>query len=93
MTVEIITPETKLFEGEVKAIQLPGKDGLFQILDQHAPIIATLGEGVIKIDLAKAFERKENTPAQLRSEGSVLKLDIQRGVVEVSGNKAIVLVN
>lgn len=93
MTVEIITPETKLFEGEVKAIQLPGKDGLFQILDQHAPIIATLGEGVIKIDLAKAFERRENTPAQLHSEGSVLKLDIQRGVVEVSGNKAIVLVN
>ena len=93
MTVEIITPENKLFEGEVKAIQLPGKDGLFQILDQHAPIIATLGEGVIKIDLVKAFERKENTPAQLRSEGSVLKLDIQRGMVEVSGNKAIVLVN
>jgi F-type H+-transporting ATPase subunit epsilon len=93
MIVEIITPEHKLFEGEATAIQLPGKDGLFQILDNHAPIIATLADGTVKIDLPKSFERAEDTPAQLKSEGSTLKLQIVSGVIEVSGNKAIVLVN
>lgn len=93
MNVEIITPEEQLFAGEAEAIQLPGKDGLFQILDNHAPIIATLSAGTVKIDLTKAFQREDSTPEQLRSNGTVLQLDIQRGVIEMSGNKAIVLVN
>lgn len=93
MELEIITPERKIFEGKAHAIQLPGKDGLFQMLDHHAPIIAALDEGRIKIDLEKAFVREENTPAQLISEGKVLYLDIRGGVVEMNANKAIVLVN
>jgi F-type H+-transporting ATPase subunit epsilon len=93
MTVEIITPERLLFVGEVKAIQLPGKDGLFQLLDNHAPLIASLGKGSIKMDLVKAFERTDSSSNKLISEGQSLKVDISGGVVEVSGNKAIVLVS
>jgi F-type H+-transporting ATPase subunit epsilon len=93
MTVEIITPERLLFVGEVKAIQLPGKDGLFQLLDNHAPLIASLGKGSIKMDLVKAFERTDSSSNKLISEGQSLKVDISGGVVEVSANKAIVLVS
>ncbi len=93
MTVEIITPERLLFVGEVKAIQLPGKDGLFQLLDNHAPLIASLGKGSIKMDLAKAYERTDSSSNKLISEGQSLKVDISGGVVEVSANKAIVLVS
>ena len=42
MLLEIITPETKVYEGEVKSILLPGTNGKFEILNNHAPIISTL---------------------------------------------------
>ena len=49
MLVEIITPDAKLFEGEVNSIKLPGTNGGFEILNNHAPIISTLTAGKISI--------------------------------------------
>ncbi|MBW6491296.1 MAG: ATP synthase F1 subunit epsilon [Lentimicrobium sp.] len=49
MILEIITPETTLFKGEVSLVQLPGKSGSFEILHNHAPMIALLKKGKIKI--------------------------------------------
>ena len=49
MHLEIITPEKKLFTGEVKLVQVPGSSGSFEILNNHAPIISSLDEGKIKI--------------------------------------------
>jgi F-type H+-transporting ATPase subunit epsilon len=92
MTVEIITPEQKLYQGEAEAVQLPGKDGLFQILDKHAPLIATLAEGTVKLDVSKALTADE-LPDRLRVEGSSIYVDIKGGVIEVNANKAIVLVS
>ena len=92
MTVEIITPEQKLYQGEAEAVQLPGKDGLFQILDKHAPLIATLAEGTVKLDVSKALTADE-LPDRPRVEGSPIYVDIQGGVIEVNANKAIVLVS
>ena len=51
MVVEIITPDAKLFEGEVKSIKLPGANGGFEILNNHAPIISTLTAGSCIISL------------------------------------------
>ena len=45
MLVEIITPDAKLFEGEVNSIKLPGTNGGFEILNNHAPITSTLTAG------------------------------------------------
>ena len=92
MTVEIITPEQKLYQGEAVAVQLPGKDGLFQILDNHAPLIATLAEGTVKLDVSRALAADE-LPDRLRVEGSSIYVNIQGGVIEVNANKAIVLVS
>src|SRR5690554_8172043 len=52
MKLEIITPEKKMFEGEVDAVRFPGIDGSFQVLRGHAPIISALSEGKIKVDLS-----------------------------------------
>ena len=52
MWLEVITPEKKMFEGEVGADRFPGIDGSFQVLRGHAPIISSLTEGKIKVDLA-----------------------------------------
>ena len=76
MVVEIITPDTKLFEGEVNSIKLPGKNGGFEILNNHAPIISTLTAG--KISIASDNGQKES-------------FDIQGGVIEMQNNKIIVL--
>ena len=76
MFLEIVTPEEKLFAGEVKLVQLPGSKGSFEMLRNHAPIISTLESGVIKI---VTLEGKEQT------------FDVKGGVVEGSNNKIIVL--
>jgi len=77
MYLEIITPDKKVFEGEVKLIQLPGSKGAFEILKNHAPIISTLEKGVIKI-------KDKNNEEQL--------FEVDGGVIENKANKIIVLV-
>ena len=76
MLLEIITPETKVFEGEVKSVLLPGTNGKFEILNNHAPIISTLTEGEVRII-------KKNDQKEL--------FDINGGVIEIQNNKIIVL--
>ncbi|MCF8460237.1 MAG: ATP synthase F1 subunit epsilon [Flavobacteriales bacterium] len=76
MNLEIVTPDEKIFEGEAKHVQLPGKDGLFGILNNHAPIVATLVKGKVKIEAA---------------DGDVQYFEIGGGVVEMNNNKVIVL--
>ena len=77
MHLEIITPDKKLFEGEVNLVQLPGSKGSFTILNNHAPIISTLEAGTIKIQDASGKERL---------------FKINGGVVEQLANKLVVLV-
>ncbi|MEO6884394.1 MAG: ATP synthase F1 subunit epsilon [Bacteroidia bacterium] len=76
MFLEIITPDKKLYSGEVKSVQVPGADGSFGVLDAHAPVIATLQEGKIKITDDKH---------------GVQLIEIKGGVVEVLRNKVTVL--
>ena len=76
MRVEIVTPDQKIFEGEAKHVQLPGKSGLFGILDNHAPIISSLVKGNVKVD---------------GLDGQIHSFEINGGVVEVKSNKVIVL--
>ncbi|HRD56488.1 MAG TPA: ATP synthase F1 subunit epsilon [Ferruginibacter sp.] len=77
MTLEILTPERKIFSGEVLGVQLPGISGLFEVLDKHAPLVSALKGGKMKI-----LKDKNNSSA----------FTIQSGFVEVLNNKATVLV-
>ena len=77
MTLEILTPERKIYSGEVYGVQLPGISGLFEVLDKHAAMVSALGKGNLKILLDKS--RSENYA-------------IQGGFVEVLNNKVTVLV-
>ena len=49
MTLEILTPDKKIFSGEVYGVQLPGISGLFEVLDKHAPLVSALKAGNLKI--------------------------------------------
>jgi len=76
MKIEIITPDRKVFEGDVKSVRVPGKKGSFQVLKDHAPIISTRENGpVIMVDQAD----KE------------ILFEIDGGVIEVKANKIILL--
>jgi len=75
MHLEIITPDRKVFEGEVTAAQFPGADGSFEVLNNHAPLIAALVAGEVNLTGANGREA-------IRIEG---------GVVEVLRNNVIVL--
>ena len=49
MLLEVVSPEATLFSGEVNSVAVPGTNGAFQMLDNHAPIVSLLGPGKVKI--------------------------------------------
>ncbi|NNV56787.1 ATP synthase F1 subunit epsilon [Limnovirga soli] len=77
MTLEILTPEKKVYSGNVYGVQLPGITGLFEVLDKHAPMVTALTKGNLKILVDKS---------------TVENYTIQAGFVEILNNKATVLV-
>jgi F-type H+-transporting ATPase subunit epsilon len=76
MKIEIITPDKKIFEGEIKSVRVPGKKGSFQVLKDHAPIISTLETGLVRM-----VDQGNNE----------LVYEIGGGVIEVKANKIILL--
>jgi F-type H+-transporting ATPase subunit epsilon len=77
MTLEILTPESKIFSGDVYGVQLPGISGLFELLDKHAPMVSALKDGKLKI---------------LKDKNASASYKIKSGFVEVLNNKVTVLV-
>lgn len=78
MTLEILTPERKLFSGEVYGVQMPGISGSFEVLDRHAPLVSALKAGRVKV-----LRDRQNHSAYY---------NIQGGFVEVLNNKVSILV-
>lgn len=93
MQLEVITPDQKIFVGEATAVQLPGIDGFFQLLNQHAPIVSALKEGSIKVDLTENFDAEEKSSSLIKvdSNPKVIHIEIKGGVIEMLNNKVIVL--
>ena len=79
MFIEIVTPDTKIFEGEVISATFPGTDGSFQILNNHAALVSTLGKGNI------AFVKTVSNKAE------EVQIEVDGGVVEILNNKVTVL--
>ena len=93
MQLEIITPESLVFQGEATAVQFPGLDGSFQVLNGHAPIISALAAGDVKVDLDKPYSSEEEND-KVKVDGAnknTIRVTINGGVVEMTNNKVIVL--
>ena len=75
MNLEIITPDKNVYAGQATAVTFPGIEGQFQVLDNHAPLVSTLGRGEVTVDTGAG--KKSYT--------------IDGGVVEVLNNKVLVL--
>lgn len=76
MNLEILTPEHKLYSDDVYGVQLPGVDGLFEVLQHHAPMISALKAGTIKV-----LVDKQNASL----------FEIQSGFVEVLHNNVTIM--
>ena len=90
MYLEIVTPEATLFSGEVKSVAVPGINGEFQMLDNHAPIVSLLGKGKVKV-YGEIKINKEFLSKFTKGEGDITILPINSGTVEMKNNKVIVL--
>ena len=94
MYLEIVTPEAVLLSSEVDSVSVPGIEGQFQMLNNHAPIVSVLGKGEVKVfthsksvnskEISKLFKPDPN-------DSKILVLEVDGGVVEMKDNKVIVL--
>jgi F-type H+-transporting ATPase subunit epsilon len=75
MTLDIITPDRKVFSGEASAVTLPGSQGQFQVLNNHAPLVSTLARGPIVVQATTGQQT----------------FTVDGGVVEVLQNRVLVL--
>ena len=92
MHLEIVTPESKIFTGEAVSVQLPGTEGLFQVLNNHAAIISTLDKGSVKIEFSTVQDvKKINKQLKLDASKKIATYEIGGVVVEMLSNKLIIL--
>ena len=90
MHLEIVSPEATLFSGDVKSITVPGINGEFEMLKDHAPIVSLLKEGHVKIYGDITLEEDvEDKFTKGGDKGTWLA--INSGTLEMNGNKVIVL--
>ena len=97
MYLEIVTPEAILFSSEIDSLSVPGVDGEFQMLNNHAPVVSNLKEGTIKIHihLNRILELDDLNGKLVPDEtdDKILTVAISSGTIELKDNKAIILVD
>tara|TARA_Y100000991_G_C21696816_1_gene231911 strand:+ start:255 stop:530 length:276 start_codon:yes stop_codon:yes gene_type:complete len=91
MYLEIISPESTIFQGNIMSVLVPGVNGEFEMLNNHAPIISNLKEGFIKIKGNLELDEEVNSLFEKKEKSYWLK--ISSGTVEINNNKVIVLIN
>jgi F-type H+-transporting ATPase subunit epsilon len=95
MFLEIVTPEAILFSSDVDLFSAPGIDGEFQILNNHAPLVSILREGILKIHVHSQdhliLDDLHGTLKVHADDDKVLTLAINSGTLELKDNKAVIL--
>ncbi len=76
LRLRIVSPERIEFDGEVINVTVPGTMGMFEILENHAPIISSLDKGVVEYTTSEGRKR----------------LDVLAGFVSVKKNEVSVCV-
>ena len=97
MHLEVVSPEAVLFSSEVDSIAVPGKNGEFQMLKNHAPVVSTLQKGTVKIHVhTQEHLELDDLHGKIvphADDSKILTVAVESGTVEFKDNKAIILVD
>ena len=91
MILEIVSPEATLFSGEVTSVAVPGINGEFQMLNNHAAIVSLLTKGNVKINAQNIKIEKEHVSKFTKVNEQTFWLPINSGTIEMNNNKVVVL--
>lgn len=95
MYLEIVSPEATLFSADVDSVTVPGINGEFQMLKNHAPIVSLLKEGLVKIHVHTqehlVFDELHGKVNPHIDDDKLLLVSIKSGTIEMKDNKVIVL--
>lgn len=92
MYLEIVSPEATLFAGEVTSVTVPGVNGEFQLLNNHAPVVSLLQAGKVKIE-GNISIREAHEKRFIKDSAGKTLLAISSGTIEMKDNSVIVLVD
>ena len=96
MIISVLTPDRTIFTGNISSLTLPGTEGMFQVLDNHAPLVASLSAGRVELTTAAgAFQYYDSEAEAMAEDGTPnrrLTFSIDRGFVEVLNNEVNLLV-
>ena len=90
MNIKILTPEHVIFEGEVNSVLLPGKNGDFQIMNNHVAIVSALVSGKVKLYTSAVADEYSKYFQKEKENDSVFSFVVKSGVVEFNHNNGIV---
>jgi len=77
MKLIALTPEKEIYNGDIKSVKVPGTGGQFEILKDHAAIVAALSEGEVRI---------------IDEDGNKTSFNIEKGFIEVLNNEVSLLI-
>ncbi|MCB0585077.1 MAG: F0F1 ATP synthase subunit epsilon [Phaeodactylibacter sp.] len=96
MNISVLTPEKEIFQGNINSVKVPGSQGAFQVLNNHAPIVSSLEEGKVSIVTAgggyRYFDIESGAIKESNEAGKTLVFDIKSGFIEVLNNEISLLV-
>lgn len=95
MYLEIVSPEATIFSSEIDSVVVPGVNGEFEMLKDHAPIVSLLKEGTIRIHTHTqshlVFDELHASVVPHNDNDKILTVKINSGTIEMKDNKVIVL--
>ncbi len=91
MNIKILTPEHVIFEGDINSVLIPGKNGNFQIMNNHVAIVSSLVAGKVKLYTSAISEEYSKYFKKEKENESVYSFLVKGGVIEFNHNKAIIL--
>ena len=96
MNITVLTPERAIFEGSIESVKVPGVNGEFQVLQNHAPIVSALEAGKVTIVTAGGsytyWDKATEEFAQAEGAGNKLEYNVDGGFIEVLNNEVSLLI-
>lgn len=79
LRLKIVSPEKVVYDGNADSVLVPGTLGSFEILNDHAPIISSLEEGVVEYGLNGVKEQLQISGGFVEVKKNVVSLCVEVG--------------